>query len=198
VTWIDAQPDGNFDGLVELGVRGRLHELDRLLRRIVRGVIALCRGGVVFLSVLAHQSFTSSPIERAAPAIIAIADSTESVLRSGILISAIFLSCARVTDPDLVSVRLTRALFNPCFLLQQDGRGRRLEDEGEGFVGENRDLDRENRVLPCVRALNSLQKAMMLIPCGPRAVPTGGAGFALPAGICSLTNPVTFFAMILL
>src|SRR5438132_3160422 len=51
---------------------------------------------------------------------------------------------------------------------------------------------------PCVRALNSLQNAMMLIPCGPRAVPTGGAGFALPAGICSLTNPTAFFAMLLL
>src|SRR6266542_2033050 len=51
---------------------------------------------------------------------------------------------------------------------------------------------------PCVRALNSLQNAMMLIPCGPRAVPTGGAGFALPAGICSLTNPIAFFAMLLL
>src|SRR4051812_18796951 len=51
---------------------------------------------------------------------------------------------------------------------------------------------------PCVRALNSLQKAMMLIPWGPRAVPTGGAGFALPAGICSLTKPTAFFAMILL
>src|SRR5580704_2562712 len=51
---------------------------------------------------------------------------------------------------------------------------------------------------PCVRALNSLQNAMMLIPCGPRAVPTGGAGFAFPAGICSLTKPMTFFAMWLL
>jgi CubicO group peptidase (beta-lactamase class C family) len=29
-------------------------------------------------------------------------------------------------------------------------------------------------------------------------VPTGGAGFALPAGICSLTKPMTFFAMMLL
>jgi hypothetical protein len=26
-------------------------------------------------------------------------------------------------------------------------------------------------------------------------VPTGGAGVALPAGICSFTCPVTFFAM---
>src|SRR5688500_4250863 len=51
---------------------------------------------------------------------------------------------------------------------------------------------------PCVRALNSLQNDMMLIPCGPSAVPTGGAGFALPAGICSLTKPVIFLAIKLL
>src|SRR5687767_7378267 len=49
----------------------------------------------------------------------------------------------------------------------------------------------------CVRELNSLQKAMMLMPWGPNAVPTGGAGFARPAGIWSLTNPVIFFAMLL-
>src|SRR5580698_10093819 len=36
---------------------------------------------------------------------------------------------------------------------------------------------------------------MMLTPCGPSAVPTGGAGVALPAGICSFTCPVTFFAI---
>src|SRR5215210_741667 len=47
---------------------------------------------------------------------------------------------------------------------------------------------------PCVRALNSLQKAMMLMPCGPSAVPTGGAGLAFPAGIWSFTKPDTFFA----
>src|SRR3954469_22637737 len=51
---------------------------------------------------------------------------------------------------------------------------------------------------PCVRALNSLQKAMMLMPCGPSAVPTGGAGLAFPAGIWSFTKPDTFFAIALL
>src|SRR6185503_14379143 len=35
--------------------------------------------------------------------------------------------------------------------------------------------------------LKFLQKSMMFTPCGPRAVPTGGAGVALPAGICNLT-----------
>src|SRR5208282_814232 len=46
-----------------------------------------------------------------------------------------------------------------------------------------------------VLALNALQNSMMLTPCGPSAVPTGGAGVAFPAGICSLTEPVIFFAM---
>src|SRR4029077_3259488 len=44
-----------------------------------------------------------------------------------------------------------------------------------------------------VTALNSLQNAMMFKPCWPSAGPTGGDGFALPAGICSLICPVTFF-----
>src|SRR3954470_6614591 len=45
----------------------------------------------------------------------------------------------------------------------------------------------------CVAALNSLQKPMMFTPCWPSAGPTGGEGFAFPAGSCSLTIPVTFF-----
>src|ERR1700674_1442305 len=44
-----------------------------------------------------------------------------------------------------------------------------------------------------VAALNSLQKAMMLTPCWPSAGPTGGAGLACPAWICSLISPTTFF-----
>src|SRR4026207_2452351 len=43
-----------------------------------------------------------------------------------------------------------------------------------------------------VRALNCLQNSMMFTPCGPSAVPTGGAGFAAPAGHCSLLTAVTF------
>src|SRR5919106_6560504 len=46
-----------------------------------------------------------------------------------------------------------------------------------------------------VRALKFLQKSMMLTPCGPSAVPTGGAGVALPAAIWSFTIAVTFFAI---
>src|SRR5580658_5180132 len=46
-----------------------------------------------------------------------------------------------------------------------------------------------------VLALKPLQNSMILTPCGPSAVPTGGAGVAFPAGICSFTEPVIFFAM---
>src|SRR6516225_6332095 len=34
---------------------------------------------------------------------------------------------------------------------------------------------------------------MMLTPCWPSAGPTGGAGLAWPAWICSLISPMTFF-----
>src|SRR5688500_5805855 len=44
-----------------------------------------------------------------------------------------------------------------------------------------------------VLALKALQKSMMLTPAWPSAGPTGGAGVALPPGICSLICPTTFF-----
>src|SRR5438093_1933086 len=37
---------------------------------------------------------------------------------------------------------------------------------------------------------------MMLMPCGPSAVPTGGAGVALPACSSSLSTARTFFLLI--
>src|SRR6516225_7409996 len=44
-----------------------------------------------------------------------------------------------------------------------------------------------------VAALYCLQKSMMLTPCGPSAVPTGGAGVAAPALSCTLTTAAIFF-----
>src|SRR5215475_7494456 len=44
-----------------------------------------------------------------------------------------------------------------------------------------------------VCALKALQNSMMLTPRCPRAGPTGGLGFACPAGICSLISAMTFF-----
>src|ERR1043166_7103858 len=54
------------------------------------------------------------------------------------------------------------------------------------------------RIIPFwsfVFALNSLQNAMMLTPCAPSAGPTGGAGFAAPAGNWSRMYPWIFLAM---
>src|ERR1051325_2901688 len=47
-----------------------------------------------------------------------------------------------------------------------------------------------------VAALNALQNSMMLTPRWPSAGPTGGLGFACPAGICSLISPMTFLAIL--
>ena len=44
-----------------------------------------------------------------------------------------------------------------------------------------------------VAALYCRTKSMMLTPCGPSAVPTGGAGVAAPAGSCTLTTALSFF-----
>src|SRR5207244_12647 len=47
----------------------------------------------------------------------------------------------------------------------------------------------------CVASLYCRQKSMMLTPCCPRAVPTGGAGVAWPALICSFTSARTFLRL---
>src|SRR6266487_6947072 len=44
-----------------------------------------------------------------------------------------------------------------------------------------------------VAALYCRQNSMMLTPCGPRAVPTGGAGVALPACSSIIRTVRTFF-----
>jgi hypothetical protein len=49
----------------------------------------------------------------------------------------------------------------------------------------------------CVAALKALQKSIILSPLWPSAGPTGGLGFAFPAGICSLMYPSIFFAIII-
>src|SRR5205823_13632663 len=55
--------------------------------------------GAVVLAVPVLHSTTSGPFGRAVPATILTAASRSFALRSGILISAIFLSCARVPCP---------------------------------------------------------------------------------------------------
>src|SRR5262249_2613481 len=101
VTRVDAEPYGDFDRLIELREGRLLDDLQRLAGLVARLDVAILRGGVVLLAVRAHQSTTSRPIDRAAPATIIIADSIVSQLRSGILSSAILRTCAFVTLPTL-------------------------------------------------------------------------------------------------
>ena len=49
-----------------------------------------------------------------------------------------------------------------------------------------------------VFALKFLQKSMILRPCGPSAVPTGGAGVAFPAAIWSFTIACIFLPYLVL
>ena len=48
-----------------------------------------------------------------------------------------------------------------------------------------------------VAALYCLQNSMVWTPCGPSAVPTGGAGVAPPASSWIFTTATTFLAMVL-
>ena len=47
-----------------------------------------------------------------------------------------------------------------------------------------------------VRSLYVFVNSTMLMPCGPSAVPTGGAGVALPAGSCSVSTIRIFLATV--
>src|ERR1051325_10296358 len=199
VTRIDTKANRHLDRLVELRERRRLHDFQRLPRLIGRGHVAALGRSLVLLAVFAHQSMTSTPIERAAPATIAIADSIVSQLRSGILISAILRTCALVSLPTLLRFGWPDPFSRPASFFTRIAAGgvlvMNVNDLSEKIVIST------GRIIPfslAVRALNSFTNAMMLIPCGPRAVPTGGAGVAGPAGICNFTNPVAFFAITLL
>ena len=118
-----------------------LDERDRLGGRVlVLAVVALARLEVC-LAVLGHQSATSTPIERAVPAMIFAAWSRSLALRSSSFVCAISRSCAWVIVRDLVAVGLGGALVEPERLLDQHGGRRALRDEREGAVLEDRDLD---------------------------------------------------------
>src|ERR1700691_1400151 len=134
------------------------------------------------------------PMERAVPAMIFSAASIEVAFRSGILVSAICLTWAMVSEPTLVLCGSALPLSTPAAFLIISGAG------GVLVMNVN---DRSSKIeistgmmLPrwaSVAALYCFTKSMMLTPCGPRAVPTGGAGGGAPAGSCTLTMVLSFF-----
>src|SRR5579863_12909 len=140
----------------------------------------------------------STPIERAVPLTLRIAASTSKQFRSGILIFAISSTWAAVILPTFVLCGSAEPLAMLTARLISTGTGgvlvMNVNERSEKIVITTGMIS-PSWSLPEVLALNALQKSMMLTPCGPNAVPTGGAGVAFPAGIWSFTEAVIFFAI---
>src|SRR2546429_3609072 len=103
--------------------RSRLHFFDRFARAVELAGLERRDGGPVMLAVHAHQSTTSRPIERAVPATIFTAASRSFAFRSGILISAIFLSWARVTLPTFWRLEVGDPFSMPASFLRSTAAG---------------------------------------------------------------------------
>src|SRR5215468_4314495 len=140
------------------------------------------------------QSTTSSPMDRAVPATERHAASMLVVLRSGSLSSAISRTCFIETLPTLFLLGSPEPFSILAAFLSRIEAGGVLVMKVKlrsAYAVISTGMIRSPSL--AVRALNSLQNCMMFKPCCPRAGPTGGAGFALPAGHCSLMIAVTFF-----
>src|SRR5215510_15599051 len=134
------------------------------------------------------------PMLRAVPSMIRIAESIESVLRSTSFVWAMSRTCCRVTLPILSLCGTAEAFAIPAARLSSTAAGgvftMNVKDRSWKIVTTT---GRISPSCPPVWALKPLQNSMMFTPCWPSAGPTGGDGFALPAGICSFTIAWTFF-----
>src|SRR5918995_1839246 len=194
--WIHTQVHCHVDRLVEFCI-GRVFDQRHCIGNwILAHPIDLRGCGRELLAMRSHQSTTSSPIERAVPAIMRMALSRSVAFRSAILISAIFFTCARVTRPTLVRLGLPLPFSTPASFSRRFGAGGVLVMKVK--VRSAKIVTTTGMTIPLwlwVRALNCFTNSMMLTPCGPSAVPTGGAGVAAPAGHCNFTIALIFFAI---
>src|SRR3954451_8617452 len=134
------------------------------------------------------------PIDRAVPAMIFSAASRSFALRSASLLSAISRTCERLIDATLLVCGSPEPFSTPAAF--------RISRAAGGVLVMNEKLRSSYTVISTgttlprcasVAALYCLQNSMMLTPCWPSAGPTGGAGVAAPALICSLIRPAIFF-----
>ena len=145
---------------------------------------------------LAISATTSTPIERAVPAMIFAAWSTSCAFRSASFFSAIWRTWASVIVPTLVRFGSPEPFSMPIAWRISTAAGGVLVTK----VNErsSKTVITTGIVVPaslCVWALNALTNSMMLMPCWPSAGPTGGAGEAWPPGACSLIVVRTFLAI---
>src|ERR1700740_2770992 len=139
------------------------------------------------------------PMDRPVALMLLIAVSTVAAFRSGIFCFAISSTCFSVTLPTLSLFGAPEPFAMPA------ARFSKIEAGGVFVMKVNErslytlmttGIMRPSSSFALVRALNCLQNSIMLICAWPRAGPTGGAGVALPAAICSFTEPVIFFAIL--
>src|ERR1017187_5790605 len=125
-----------------------------------------------------------------------IAVSTDEAFRSGIFWVAISRTCFSVTLPTLSLFGVPAPLVIPAAFFSSTAAGGVLVIKVKlrsTYTVMTTGIVSPAISLFCVRALNCLQNSMMLTCAWPSAGPTGGAGVALPASICSLTYVDTFF-----
>src|SRR6201999_1547493 len=151
---VDAEPEVNLDGRVELRYLGRLRQLDRVTRAVERVVVDLGVGVLIRLAalhsaLLTWRSWSSGPSAR--PCHLWIFGLTLDLdthrpggarddLLGGLDRGRVQVGHLRLGDlpelrrgqrADLGLLRLRAALVDAYGLLDQLGRGRRLGDEGE-------------------------------------------------------------------
>src|SRR5215472_3597614 len=139
-------------------------------------------------------------MERAVPSIIFIAGPMSNALRSLALASAITRIWSRVTVPAFSRRGLSEPFSMPAAFFSMFTAGGVRSTKVK--LRSSKTVISAGTTSPAcwaVRSLYERQNSMMLTPCGPRAVPTGGAGVALPAwsSIFSVAR-IFFFAIGLL
>src|SRR3989339_2131265 len=119
----------------------------------------------------------------AVPLTVLMAASRVKQFKSGIFTLAMSSTCFRVTLPTKDLPVSPAPFFTlAAFIRRIDAGGvlrTKLKERSEYTVIT------QGVIIPtsfCVAALNFLQNSMMFTPCCPNAGPTGGAGFACPAG----------------
>src|SRR5258708_37473056 len=134
---------------------------------------------------------------RAVPFTIRTAASKDPAFKSTIFCLATSSACWEVSLPTLVRFGSPDPLAKPAAFFRRADTGGILVIKVK--LRSSKTVITAGMTMPgslvFVRSLNCLQKSMMLTPCWPSAGPTGGAGFAAPAGICSLITVRTFLAM---
>jgi len=169
-------------------------------RSFPRGPPGPGRCGVSAVLHISPSSRPRCPSNERCTATWSFAISMSSVLRSFSLASGSLRSGPIVTEATDFTAREVRALATAAAAWRNStGVGGVFKMNAEGSVVVDRDVNRDDR------ALHGLGRGVVLLaetpfvwmPCGPRAVPTGGAGVAPPASSWILTTATIFLAMVL-